>query len=88
MNESLFDLELANLPSQKTVSAYFTSKQMLHFGFAVADLWWRISGYLTVHINTLTAGAEYIGVIIFYQHIKYLLLNMLKIKRDINQQDF
>ena len=37
-------------------------------------------------INPLTAGAAYIRVIIFYQHIKYHLLNMLKIKCDINQQ--
>ena len=30
--------------------------------------------------NPLTAGAAYIRVFIFYQHIKYHLLNMLKIK--------
>ena len=36
--------------------------------------------------NPLTAGAAYIWVFIFYQHIKYNLLNMLKIKCDINQQ--
>ena len=38
------------------------------------------------HINPLTAGAAYILVFIFYQHIKYHILNMLKIKCDINQQ--
>ena len=37
--------------------------------------------------NPLTAGAAYIRVFIFYQHIKYHLLNMFKIKCDINQQD-
>ena len=37
-------------------------------------------------INPLTAGAEYIRVFIFYQHIKYHCLNMLTIKSDINQQ--
>ena len=37
-------------------------------------------------INPLTAGAAYIRVFIFYYHIKYHLLNMLKIKCDINQQ--
>ena len=37
--------------------------------------------------NPLTSGAEYIQVFIFYQHIKYHLLNMLKIKCDIDQQD-
>ena len=37
-------------------------------------------------INPLTAGAAYIRVFIFYWHIKYHILNMLKIKCDINQQ--
>ena len=36
--------------------------------------------------NPLTAGAAYILVFIFYEHFKYYLLNMLKIKCDINQQ--
>ena len=35
----------------------------------------------------LTAGAAYIWVFIFYQHIKYHILNTLKIKCDISQQD-
>ena len=38
-------------------------------------------------INPLTAGAAHIRVFIFYQHIKYHLLNMLKIKCDINQKE-
>ena len=38
-------------------------------------------------LNPLTAGAAYIRVFILYWHIKYHLLNMLKIKCDINQQD-
>ena len=37
-------------------------------------------------INPLTTGAVYIQVFIFYQHIKYHLLNMLKIKCELNQQ--
>ena len=37
-------------------------------------------------INPFTAGAAYIRVFIFYYHIKHHLLNMLKIKYDINQQ--
>ena len=37
--------------------------------------------------NPLTAGAEYIRIFISYWHIKYHVLNMLKIKYDINQQD-
>ena len=43
---------------------------------------------VTVHLifNPLTAGVTYIRVFIFYSHIKYHLLNMLKIKCDINQQ--
>ena len=40
-----------------------------------------------VAFNPLTAGAAYILGFIFYQHIKYHILNMLKIKCDINQQD-
>ena len=43
-------------------------------------------GWPADNINPLTAGAAYIRVFIFYQHIKYHLLNMLKIKCDINQQ--
>ena len=38
-------------------------------------------------VNPLTAGAAYIRVLTFYQNIKYHILNMLKIKCDINQQD-
>ena len=38
--------------------------------------------------NPLTAGAAYIRVFIFYQRIKYHILNMLKMKCDIDQQDF
>ena len=38
-------------------------------------------------INPLTAGVAYIGVFIFYYHIEYRILNMLKIKCDINQQN-
>ena len=39
-------------------------------------------------VNLLTAGVAYIRVFIFYSHIiKYHILNMLKIKCDINQQD-
>ena len=38
-------------------------------------------------LNPLTASAAYIRVFIFYYNIKYHLLNMLKIKCDINQQD-
>ena len=46
-------------------------------------IWRSVDG----HINPLTAGAAYIRVLIFYQPIKYHILNMLKIKCDINQQD-
>ena len=38
------------------------------------------------NINPLTAGAAYIRVFIFYYHIKYHILNMLKKKCDIKQQ--
>ena len=38
-------------------------------------------------LKSVTAGVVYILVFMFYQHIKYHILNMLKIKCDINQQD-
>ena len=38
-------------------------------------------------LNPLTAGATYIRVFIFYYHFKYHILNMLKMKCDISQQD-
>ena len=38
-------------------------------------------------VNPLTAGAAYNRVFIFYYHIKYHILNMFKIKCDINQKD-
>ena len=42
---------------------------------------------VVISLNPLTAGAAYIQVFIFYLHIKNHILNMLKIKCDINQQD-
>ena len=45
-----------------------------------------IDAIRTKDFNPLTAGAAYIQVFIFYQRIMYHLLNMLKIKSDINQQ--
>ena len=44
------------------------------------------SGWKLKSFNPLTAGDAYIWFFIFYQHLKYHLLNMLKIKCDINQQ--
>ena len=41
----------------------------------------------TLTLNPSTAGAAYIRDFILYWHIKYPILNMLKIKCDINQQD-
>ena len=38
-------------------------------------------------LNPLTAGVAYIRVFIFAKHTEYHLLNMLKIKCVINQQD-
>ena len=37
-------------------------------------------------LDPLTAGVAYIQVFIFYHHIKYHLLSMLKVKCDINQK--
>ena len=40
-------------------------------------------------IHLLITGLDYTRVLFsFYQHVKYQLLNMLKIKHDINQKDF
>ena len=47
---------------------------------------WGLAHSSLILINPLTAGAAYIWVFIFYLHIKYHLLNTLKIKCDINQQ--
>ena len=46
-------------------------------------IWTRV---ILLTLNPLTAGVAYIRVFIFYYHIKYHLLNLLKIKCDINQQ--
>ena len=41
---------------------------------------------MSIVCNPLTAGVAYMRVFIFYYHITYHFLNMLKIKYDINQQ--
>ena len=35
-----------------------------------------------MQVTPSTAGAAYIRTFIFYQHIKYLILNMFKIKSE------
>ena len=50
---------------------------------SVIDLWLFVCSVF----NTLPAGAAHIRVFFFYQHIQYHILDMLKIKCDINQQD-
>ena len=45
------------------------------------------SHVIVLTFNPLTAGVAYSRVFIFFQHIKYHILNMLNIKCDINQQD-
>ena len=47
-----------------------------------------LDGTPAIHriLNPFTAGAANIQVSIFYKHIMYHHLNMLKIKCDINQQ--
>ena len=47
----------------------------------------RYTFCLSLVINPLTAGVADIRVFISYQHIKHHILNMLKIKCGINQQD-
>ena len=49
----------------------------------------RCSTLITpAYFNLLTAGVVYVRILFFYKRIKYHLLNMLKIKCDINQQKF
>ena len=50
-----------------------------------SPLIFKILSTLLMTFNPLTAGVAYIRVMIFY--IKYHILNMLKNKCDINQQD-
>ena len=42
---------------------------------------------LNSHSDRFTPLTAFIRVFIFYLHIKYHILNMLKVKCDINQQD-
>ena len=65
-------------------------KSILNYWEDAGKTNWKITlGALraTEEVNPLTAGAADIRVLIFYNHIKYHILNMLKIKCDINQQD-
>ena len=73
---------------QTSAIAYFLNNQLLLFVFArqkTHNEW--LTMWLRIKVNPLTAGAAYIRVFIIYQHIKYHILNMLKIKCSINQQD-
>ena len=45
------------------------------------------AAHVASFFNPLTVGAAYILVFIFYSHIKYHILKMLKKKCDINRQD-
>ena len=89
----------ANSAVQKTKSriCLLHKKQILTIGFALPSYYILIDFFILTHlklqfsikrlsVNPLPAGAAYIRVFIFYQHIKYHLLTMLKIKCDINQQ--
>ena len=44
---------------------------------------WNLIVYTWSPVNPLTAGAAYIRVLIFYKHIKYHLLNMLKCDKNV-----
>ena len=48
---------------------------------------WHQEEVLEAIINPLTAGVAYIRLFTFNWHIKYHVLNMLKIKCDIKQQN-
>ena len=60
---------------------------MIHFDIVMDKLSGGSIIIYLYYVNPLTAGAAYIRVLIFYQHIKYYILNMLELKCDINQQD-
>ena len=47
---------------------------------------WSVIWHPATQVNPLTAGAAYIQVFIYYKHIEYHLLKMVKIKCAINQQ--
>ena len=50
------------IQSQKTVAAYFTSKQLLPFGFAVVVLWREIGQSLQVKLGCLGTASRSPGV--------------------------
>ena len=76
---------LLRLNPQKFLCAILKSLKISYFCFGRTSKSTRYAGWLS--LNPLTAGAAYIRVFIFYYHIKYHILNMLKKKCDINQQD-
>ena len=47
----------------------------------------NIVSLTSIPLQLFNRGAAYIRVFIFYWHIKYHILNMLKINCDVNQQD-
>ena len=66
---------------ERTIHLSFTNQQEY-------NKWYRkCKKVAQIFIDPLTAGAVHIRFLHFYQHIAYQLLNPLKIKSDINQQD-
>ena len=70
------------MPSRR---AYSSARSV--FSHCVLQVGLKSKGLICLLFNLSTASAAYIRVFIFYWHIKYHILNMLKIKGDINQQD-
>ena len=69
-----------------TISTHLTSRAQIT-GRKLHPCVSILQEVLILAYNPLTAGTAYIRVFILYSHIKYHILNMLKIKCDINQQD-
>ena len=67
-----------------SISISFTVIEAVWQNFTISEP----NMFTRIAISPLTAGVAYIRVFIFYNHIKYHILNMLKIKCDINLQDF
>ena len=81
LNKMVFDHIILNMHSG-WLKQYYSSVLCYNNVSNVNNEYNRHTSYLIT--NTSTTGSDYI----LYLHIENQLLNMLRIKRDINQQDF
>ena len=82
-----YNYQLRDLKWIKMTWSRWKIKENCHHAL-IRTVSWKLTFYnpfvmLWCIVRALTVGAAYIRVFIFYQHI----LNMVKIKCDINQQD-